>query len=150
MKRERLKYVSIFLIVSVVLVGGWYAVYRLFNRPVEPYIRTVFTAEETAVVFDEVQWPQREAISLKDLVYYPTWTDEYGKLLQPYESVGLAPEGEAGLSYQDSTYYAIQKKSDFDTGNTFWVYDWGEDVYLVCLYVSSFSEKLVKCATDKP
>ena len=76
--------------------------------------------------------------------------DEYGKLLQPYESVGLAPEGEAGLSYQDSTYYAIQKKSDFDTGNTFWVYDWGEDVYLVCLYVSSFSEKLVKCATDKP
>ena len=51
MKRERLKYVSIFLIVSVVLVGGWYAVYRLFNRPVEPYIRTVFTAEETAVVF---------------------------------------------------------------------------------------------------
>ena len=60
MKRERLKYVSIFLIVSVVLVGGWYAVYRLFNRPVEPYIRTVFTAEETAVVFDEVQWPQRD------------------------------------------------------------------------------------------
>ena len=165
MKRERLKYVSIFLIVSVVLVGGWYAVYRLFNRPVEPYIRTVFTAEETAVVFDKVQWPQREAISLKALVYYPTWrdpsmyayfflrkeaADEYGKLLQPYESVGLAPEGEAGLSYQDSTYYAIQKKSDFDTGNTFWVYDWGEDVYLVCLYVSSFSEKLVKCATDKP
>lgn len=95
MKRERLKYVSIFLIVSVVLVGGWYAVYRLFNRPVEPYIRTVFTAEETAVVFDEVQWPQREAISLKALVYYPTWrdpsmyayfflrkeaADEYGKL----------------------------------------------------------------------
>ena len=91
----------------------------------QPYIRTVFTAEETAVVFDEVQWPQREAISLKALVYYPTWrdpsmyayfflrkeaADEYGKLLQPYESVGLAP-----VSYTHLDVYkrpALKSSSD--------------------------------------
>lgn len=167
MKRERLKYVSIFLIVSAVLVGGWYAAYRFLTAPEEPYIHTEFTPEEASMVFDAVQWPQREDIALKALVYYPYWRDPfmtayfsinknslegYIKTLGSYSRMTVAPDSsETTLSLQGNSYSALQKWGASDSDKTFWVYDLGGDnTYIIELYFTSPSIDFTNFAANRP